>query len=62
VRADIVAELGLKNDRAVGSFDRPNLILSRCGRGRSAGQSWPPSSDTATSRHVYCIRRSEVED
>jgi ATP-dependent DNA helicase RecQ len=64
VRADIVAELGLKNATVlVGSFDRPNLIYRVRPRTDRLAQ-----VVAAIQRHrdqagiVYCIRRSEVEE
>ena len=64
VRADIVAELGLKDATVlVGSFDRPNLIYRVRPRTDRLAQ-----VVAAIQRHrdqagiVYCIRRSEVEE
>ena len=64
VRADIVAELRLKNAHVlVGSFDRPNLIYRVRPRTDRVAQ-----VVAAINRHrdqagiVYCIRRSEVDD
>ena len=64
VRADIVAELRLKDANVlVGSFDRPNLIYRVRPRTDRVAQ-----VVAAINRHrdqagiVYCIRRSEVDD
>ena len=64
VRADIVAELRLKDPTVlVGSFDRPNLIYRVRPRTDRVGQ-----VVAAINRHraqagiVYCIRRSEVDE
>jgi ATP-dependent DNA helicase RecQ len=64
VRADIVAELRLKDAKVlVGSFDRPNLIYRVRPRTDRVAQ-----VTAAINRHrdqagiVYCIRRSEVDE
>ena len=64
VRADIVAELRLKDPEVlVGSFDRPNLIYRVRPRTDRLAQ-----VTAAIQRHrgqagiVYCIRRAEVEE
>jgi ATP-dependent DNA helicase RecQ len=64
VRADIVAELRLKDATVlVGSFDRPNLIYRVRPRTDRVAQ-----VTAAINRHrdqagiVYCIRRSEVDE
>ena len=64
VRADIVAELRLRDARVlVGSFDRPNLIYRVRPRTDRLAQ-----VTAAINRHrdqagiVYCIRRSEVDE
>jgi len=64
VRADIVAELKLKDPLVlVGSFDRPNLVYRVVPRTDRIVQVL-----AAIARHrdqagiVYCIRRAEVED
>ncbi len=64
VRADIVAQLGLRNpELLVGNFDRPNLTyrvlprLDLVGQVREVIDRHPNSAGI-----VYCLRRRDVED